>query len=348
MSTDTNPGNAPAPVTPAKTRRLGRGLASLMASTRTAAPASPDLPAAAPAAPPDSPAQYVPVRPQPQPVQVAVAPDRSPLELPIDAIGPNPYQPRRTFLDADLADLASSIRRDGVLQPLLVVPQLDGKPGAYTLIAGERRLRASRLAGKATVPCIVKSATIEQMLEWALVENIQRSDLNPLERALAYRDFMDRFHATQQEVADRLGQPRSTVANYLRILDLCDVAQKLVVDGTLSFGHAKVLATVAGQEALQIALAKKVAEGGLSVRHLEQLVAASLGKPMQEPKKDRPAPAGKSQHILDLERQISRSIGTKVVIRPARPKNTGRILIEYYNLDDFDRILESLGATLES
>lgn len=344
MSADTNPGNAPAPVTPAKTRRLGRGLASLMASTRTAAPASPDLPTDAPAAP----AQYVPVRPQPQPVQVAAAPDRSPLELSIDAIQPNPYQPRRTFHDADLADLASSIRRDGVLQPLLVAPQLDGKPGAYTLIAGERRLRASRLAGKTTVPCIVKSATIEQMLEWALVENIQRSDLNPVERALAYRDFMDRFHATQQEVADRLGQPRSTVANYLRILDLCDVAQKLVVDGTLSFGHAKVLATVAGQESLQIELAKKVAEGGLSVRHLEQLVAASLGKPMQQPAKDRPAPAGKSQHILDLERQISRSIGTKVVIRPARPKNTGRILIEYYNLDDFDRILESLGATLES
>jgi len=184
------------------------------------------------------------------------------------------------------------------------------------------------------------------MIEWALVENIHRTDLNPLERAKAYREYIDRFRLTQAEAAERLGQARATVANHLRLLDLAQEVQERIADGRLTFGHAKVLASLIEQPQRQIALARKVTDQGLSVRQLEEIVAqrAAAAEPPTETKQ----PAGKSAYIRDLEDQLSRAVGTRVVIKPSRTKNRGRIVIEYYTLDDFDRIAASLGLELES
>jgi len=314
-------------------RRLGRGLASLMANTRLSG---------------EPPADASSGRYESDVPRGAAGALRQPvMDLPVESIRPNPHQPRKTFEAEPLAELADSIRRQGLLQPLLVVRQ----EGGYVVIAGERRLRAAKAAGLTEVPCVLREATREQMLQWALTENLQRSNLNVVDRAAAYRDYMDRFEVTQQQLAELLSIPRTTIANTLRMLDLCNSVQEMLADGTLSFGHGKVLASLAGRPEQQIALARSVVEGGLSVRHLEQLVAGIVNGE-SEPSAvaaDRGAtrPA-KSQYILDIERQLARVVGTKVTIRPARAKHKGRIILEYYSLDDFDRIVEALGATLES
>ena len=269
------------------------------------------------------------------------------LEIPLDHIQPNPYQPRREFDEADLAELTQSISRHGVLQPLVVAESAD--PAAerpYVLLVGERRLRASRQAGLAAVPCIVRSATPQQMLEWALVENIHRADLNPIERANAYREYMDRFDMTQADAAQRLGEPRATVANFLRLLDLPDEVQRLVGSPGLSFGHAKVLAALGSDAGRQISLARRCQKHQLSVRQLEALVAAErTGR-----KPDHPNGTGRSRpaYLRDFEDQLTRAVGTRVLIRPGRAKNSGRIVVDYYNLDDFDRVVAALGARLDS
>ena len=268
-----------------------------------------------------------------------------PLEIRIDDISPNPYQPRREFTPDELKELADSIREQGIIQPLVVCPANgNGVAAPYVLIAGERRLRASRLAGLNTVPCVVRQATPRQMLELALIENLQRADLNPVERAVAYRDYMDRFNITQQEAAEKLGLPRATIANTLRVLDLSDDVQKLLLNGKLTFGHAKVLAGLVHRSELQLSLAQRVASEDISVRQLEGLIAAATTQPgsaRREPKQKQP-------YIRDLEDQLTATVGTKVFIQPGRAKNTGRILIDYYSLEDFDRIAESLGLKLQS
>lgn len=328
-----------------KARRLGRGLASLMSSTRIPTGLEPS---AGQTETPATIGSYEPVSLAVAPAaEQARPPGGQPIEIPVSDVTVNPYQPRRTFAEADLAELTESVRRQGVLQPLLVASPKDANTSSYVLIAGERRLRAATAAGLKSVPCVVKSATPEQMLEWALIENVQRSDLNPVEKALAYRDYMDRFSASQQQLADQLGQPRSSVANCLRILDVCDEVQQMLLEGSLSFGHAKVLAGLAGQMEKQIALAGKVLEQNLSVRQLEDLVAQGVGDGVASPAPSEVV-SHKSQHIKDLELQISRAVGTKVVIKPGRSKHTGKIVVEYYSLDDFERIANSLGARLES
>lgn len=268
------------------------------------------------------------------------------MEILVSLITPNPYQPRREFDIEQLNELAASISQQGVLQPLIVAsasPPNEGK--SFVLIAGERRLRAARLAGLASVPCVVRDASPQQMLEWALVENIQRADLNPVERAHAYRDFMDRFRLTQAEAAQRLGQPRTTVANYLRVLDLCDEVQQMLVAGHLSFGHAKVLASLASQVDRQQTLARKAIAESLSVRQMENLIAAwGLPRQARSPK----AGSTKPPYLLDLEEQLTRTVGTKVAIAPGKGKHSGRIAIDYYSLDDFDRITALLGLKIES
>ena len=321
-------------------RRLGRGLASLMANTRTQVSQG--------ASPSDSATldtRYQSDGAQPPRGAGGYASDRK-ASLPIASIQPNPHQPRRTFAEADLEQLAESIRLQGVLQPLLVSPAGSNGSGRYVLVAGERRLRAAQAAGLEQVPCVIRTATAEQMLEWALIENVQRSDLNPFEQASAYRDYMARFGATQQQVARQVGLPRSTIANYLRIIDLCDEVQQLIADGSLSFGHAKVLGAFVGDPARQIELANKAAESGLSVRHLEQLAAVARGGDKARPPKA--APAANSQYIRDVERQLSQAVGTRVCVKPGRGKNTGRIIVDYYSLDDFDRIAEALGVKIQS
>jgi ParB family chromosome partitioning protein len=243
--------------------------------------------------------------------------------------------------------LSDSIRTHGVLQPVLVaeLPAGDDGAGRYRLIAGERRLRAAELAGVAELPCIVRAEQGAGLLEVALIENIQRSDLNPIERANAFREMMDSFSLTQDQVAQRLGLPRPTVANHLRLLDLCDDVQKLLVDGSLSFGHGKVLAALAGDAARQVKLAKAVAARGLSVRQLEELVKAGTEA---KPDKEGQTQINKSPYLSDVERQLSERVGTRVTIRPGRAKHSGRIVLEYYTLADFDRLVEALGGKLES
>jgi ParB family chromosome partitioning protein len=268
---------------------------------------------------------------------------QSPTEVSLDSIAPNPYQPRREFRPEELADLTQSILQQGIIQPLIVCSADGMSDKPYVLIAGERRLRAARQAGLKSVPCVVKSASKQQMLEWAIIENIQRADLNPVERAQAYREYMDRFNLTQADAAEKLGQPRTTVANYLRVLDLCDDVQKMLMDGTLTFGHAKVLAAAAGDVNRQVQLARKVVDGGLSVRQLEELMNGKATAVAATPAQPKIKPA----HIRDLEERLTQASGTKVVIQPGRAKNTGRVVIEYYSLDDFDRIAVGLGAKLE-
>jgi len=312
--------------------RLGRGLSSLISGTvpggRQPAQAEPAL---APA-------------PQPPPADGGAAPR----ELPVDDIRPNPYQPRRHFDAASIAELSASIARQGILQPLLVVPSSDPDAGGpYVLVAGERRLRAARDAGLTRVPCLVREATNEQLLEWSLIENIQRADLNPIERAEAYRRYMDEFHLTQAQVAERTGEARATIANHLRILDLADPVRELILAGELTFGHARALAALAGRDGDQRRLARRITTDGLSVRQAEALVAALVAG---RPQTDEPAKAAprKPPYLLDLEQRLSEAVGTRVTIRPGRAKGSGRIVVAYYGLDDFDRIAERLGLKPEA
>lgn len=318
--------------------RLGRGLSSLIINS-AAVPAQ-----AEPAAQTDHQAStYV------SDAAPAKPPAAGSREIPIDQIGANPYQPRREFDAEELAELTQSIIQQGVLQPIVVTAGGEGSGGLpFVLIAGERRLRAAKQAGLTTIPCIIRQASRQQMLEWALIENIQRANLNPVERANAYRDYMDRFGLTAAQIADKLGEPRTTIANYLRIIDLCDDIQKLLIDGKLTFGHAKVLAGLSGDPAQQLFLAHQTVEGDLSVRYLEGALirwnqAAGQGAAVRADLLQK-----KAAYIRDLEERLSDAMGTRVAILPGKAKNSGRIVIGYYTLDDFDRITAKLGMARES
>jgi ParB family chromosome partitioning protein len=274
-----------------------------------------------------------------------------PMEIAVDQIGPNPHQPRKQLDETQLEELTNSIRQQGVLQPLLVAPTsgqaTDGqKP--YILIAGQRRLMAAARAGLENVPCFIRQADSRQIVEWAIIENIQRADLNAVDRAKAYRDVIDRFGLTQAQLAEQMGTSRESVANYLRILDLCDGVQQLLLSDKLTFGHARALAALSGKPARQQALAKKVIADQLSVRQLEALVTAELTGRSGSESKSKRAKADKAAYIRDLEAQLTRHIGTRVNISPGKKQHTGKLTIDYYSLADFDRILSSLGAAVES
>jgi ParB family chromosome partitioning protein len=313
--------------------RLGRGLSSLIARS-----APTDEEEAAPSASAAAGPQAPPAEPR-GPVRAA------PLEIPTDQIGPNPHQPRRRFDPGALAELAASVAQQGILQPLLVARAGDAEAETpYVLIAGERRLRAARQAGLQTVPCVLRSATPQQMLEWSLVENIQREDLNPIERARAYRDYMDRFGLTQAQVAERTGDARPTVANHLRLLDLCDEVRAMLLEEKLAFGHARALGALAGKADRQRELAEQIARQGLSVRQAEQLVAAAVhaGEGRRAP--GRRTPRAKPAYVRDMEARLTRAVGTRVQIMPGRRPDRGRVVVEYYSLDDFERIAAALGV----
>jgi len=322
-------------------RRLGRGLSSLISKSTPAPPVETEPPSAV-----QTP-QPAPPQPQSVPTEPLAPKDAKPIEIPVEQIAPNPYQPRRQFDNEQLAELTASVREHGILQPLLVAPKGDNDVDSpYILIAGERRLRAAKLAGMNSVPCVTRQADARQLLEWAIIENVQRADLNPIDQAKAYRDYIDRFSLTQAQAAQKLGQPRATVANYLRLLDLSDAVQQLLLAGRLSFGHAKVLAGLAGRPAVQLALAGKAAARNLSVRQLEALVSAENSRNPDTPTQARRNT--KQPYILDLEQQLTQSIGTRVSIRTGRAKNTGGITIDFYSLDDFDRIIKALGVRVDS
>ncbi len=260
-------------------------------------------------------------------------------EINISAISPNPYQARTVWDEQELADLAESIKANGIIQPIIVRP---AGPG-YELIAGERRFRAAQMVSLTTIPALVRQATDEQLLELALVENIHRSDLNPIERAKAYQNYLSTFCLTQAEAAGRLGEDRSVIANYLRILDLPDEIKQMLSDGRLSMGHARAILALPTDE-LRRKLANRALAGRLSVREVERLVRKYLISNNQAKITARSKPA----HIQELESNLSRQLGTKVIIETRKNGQRGRIIIEFYSLDEFDNIAERLGlATIE-
>jgi ParB family chromosome partitioning protein len=255
-------------------------------------------------------------------------------EVPVASIQPNPDQPRRTFDADELRSLADSIAAHGVLQPVIVVESGDG----FTLIAGERRWRAAARLGLETIPAVVRTANEQERLELALVENIQRSDLNALDEAEAYRHLIDDFGLTQERVAERVGRSRPAVANTLRILDTAPLVQQAVGDGTISGGHAKALAGLDSHAKQEVLLASVVARS-LSVRQTEKLIAASRGEGSGTAAKQARDVDPDIQH---MEAQMREALGTKVTIASSR--KGGRITITWYDDEDLGRLVDRLAA----
>ena len=303
--------------------RLGRGLSSLISISELPVEAEVTLKTAPTTShPPTLPTSH---------------PSASPTDLPISQIHPNPHQPRRSFDDASLTELAASIRSTGLIQPILV-----RKVGQqYQLIAGERRLRAAKLAGLATIPAIIRDIDTVTQAQMALIENIQREDLNPIERAQGYRVLIDQLGLTQAELAGRLGEDRSSIANFLRLLDLSESVTTMLRDGRLSLGHAKLIAGIS-DPIEQERLANLVLLQGLSVRNLERAIKEG---PKHEAKK--PAPTATAAHLQDLEKTISRQLGLRVQLRAAAKKGKGRLIIHYASLDQFDELLARLKVSTE-
>ena len=271
----------------------------------------------------------------------SLIPQRSPgqggaIEVAIARVRSNPHQPRKRFDEDGLASLTQSIAEHGVLQPILVTETVDG----YQLVAGERRLRAAQAAGLERIPAVVRQLADRDQLELALVENLQREDLDPLETADAYRQLIDEFGFSQDDVADRVGRARSTVANTLRLLELAPGVQGAVADGRLTEGHGRALGGLPPE--LQDRVLDSVLGQELSVRQTEELV-----RRLREPK---PEPAGPAARAVDpdlerVEEDLRRALGTKVSL--ARSRRGGRIVIEYYSDEELGRLYERLtgGAT---
>ena len=244
----------------------------------------------------------------------------------------NPDQPRRDFDEASLQALADSIRQAGVLQPLLVVE----KAGRYRIVAGERRFRAAMIAGLDTVPCIVRDFTEEEQLEAALIENIQREDLNPIEEAAAVKQFMDTCGYTQEQAARRLGKSRPAVANLLRLLTLPESVRQDVIAGRLTAGHARVLAGLE-DDGRKIALAERTVLEGLSVRALEKLAAQMDMAPAV---REKPAPKPLPLELADMENRLRETLGLRTELKGTRKR--GKIVLQYYSEDELDRLYQCL------
>ena len=256
-----------------------------------------------------------------------------PADIPIDRIERNPYQPRTSFEEEALAELAASIAAHGVLQPVLVTETLEG----YRLVAGERRLRAAQLAGLDRIPAVIRQATEQDQLELALVENLQRADLNAMEAARAYRQLRDLFGLTNEAIADKIGKARPTVTNTMRLLDLEPEVQGAIEAGRIGEGHGRAmlgLAASAQRELLALAIAR-----GLSVRQVEELARRLRDAGDGTPRRATPARAADAE-IERVEDELRRALGTKV--RLARSRRGGRIIIEWYSDEELERLYERL------
>jgi ParB family chromosome partitioning protein len=253
--------------------------------------------------------------------------ERSVLEVPLERVERNPSQPRTRFNDEQLGELAASIAVHGILQPIVVRALADG---GYQLIAGERRLRAARMAGLDTVPAVVRETDgAETSLELALIENIQREDLNAIETALAYRELIDRFGLTHEAVARQVGKSRVAISNSLRLLDLADETRQAIIEGRITEGHGRALAAITIPE-LQRAVLAVVLERGLSVRQTEELVRR---KREEQPARER---RSLSHDLQDLEAQLRGLLATKVGI--VRTRRGGRLVIDFYSDEELDRL----------
>ncbi|WP_299421785.1 ParB/RepB/Spo0J family partition protein [uncultured Shimia sp.] len=291
-----------------KQRGLGRGLSALMADV-TEDTSRPDA---------------------------GAAPRRADLVVPIERIEPNPDQPRRDFTPEQLDDLANSIREKGVIQPLIVRK----KPGdRYEIVAGERRWRASQMAQLHELPVIVREYDDTEVLEIAIIENIQRADLNPVEEAMGYRQLMQKFGHTQEKVSEALGKSRSHIANLMRLLNLPDDVQVMLREGHLSAGHARALVTTDNASEL----ARKVVKDGLSVRQTEKL-AKKTGSLVEQNKKSRPK-THKDADTVALEGDLSANLGMKVSVDHVSGGENGKITITYQTLDELDELCRVLSST---
>jgi len=269
----------------------------------------------------------------PQGRDTETGPEGRAAEIPVVLIDPNPLQPRTRFDPEKLEELKSSIRATGVLQPILVRPAGE----RYQVVAGERRLRAAKEVLLERIPAIVRTVGDEELLELALVENLQRADLNPIEKAKAYRRLMQEFGLTQEEVAERVGQSRSSVANFCRLLELPKDIQDYVSRGTISMGHARALLSSPDGTA-QRRLAERIVKDGLSVRETERL--AALG----ETGKRKPL-TKKSPQVMRLEDRLKRHLGTRVRIYEGKKRS--RIVVDFYGPEDFDRLMQIIGLARE-
>jgi len=300
--------------------RLGRGLSSLMTNPVAVQPPAPDAGAA----------------------DDGKAPGKDAANkltyLPLDRIKPNPQQPRQRFNQAALDRLAASIQAEGVMQPIVVRP---GKGGnQYEIVAGERRWRAGQIAGIDAIPAIVRELDDRQIAEWALIENLQREDLNPIERAEAFQRLADRYDLSHDQIAQRVGVDRSTISNTLRLLNLSDEVQQLVREGLLAAGHARALVVLSDPKQ-QTHLAQRIVREGLSTRQVE-----AAAKHLTAPPGSQSAPpsvAPRAAHLADLERQIASHLGMKTRLQPARKKGAGKITIQFQSLEQFDDLMGRLG-----
>jgi len=290
-----------------KRRGLGRGLGALIVDTAVT-PASPEV--------------------------VAQAEAGGIRLLAIDRLAPNPHQPRAQFDSAALDELATSIRTHGIIQPI-VVSTVPDQPDSFWIVAGERRWRAARLAGQTSVPVIVREATPQQLMEWALVENVQRADLNPIEEAIAYQSLMAEFGLTQADVAARVGKSRPAIANTVRLLALPLAVQSAVVDERITAGHARALLALPDETTMQRAL-DEITKRELNVRQTELLVRR-LNEPAPAPVAPaRAAPEFETQ-LRHLEGRFRSALGTKVSLT-RNQDGTGKLVVHFYNDDDLESI----------
>ncbi len=295
-----------------KRRALGKGLESLLPGRSGFTPAAPAVAAVAP-----------------------VPDEGKPREIPVDQIERNPFQTRATVDENALRELSASIVATGVLQPVLVRPLADNR---FQLIAGERRWLASKMAGKATVPAILRHVSDEQAMEITIVENLQRTDLNPMEQARAYDRLAHHFKMTQEQMAQRTGKDRASVANFLRLLRLPLEVQQKVETGSLSFGHARTLLSLESPEAI-LKAAQKVSALSMSVRQTESYVQGLLN-PEKKSKGEEKEKPPLDPNVRDARDLLQRALGLKVSIEDKNGR--GRVIIEYSRLEDFDALLETI------
>jgi ParB family transcriptional regulator, chromosome partitioning protein len=260
-----------------------------------------------------------------------------PREIALDQIDRNPFQTRTQMNEEQLAELSASITANGVVQPILVRPLANGR---FQLIAGERRWRASQLAGRPTIPAILRQVSDEQAMEITIVENLQRADLNPIEQARAFERLSREFHMTQEQMAQRTGKDRATVANFLRLLKLPASVQARVESSVLSFGHARALLAFEHAEEMEKA-AQRVVSLSLSVRQTESYVQGMLHPEHKDKKAAKPEPPV-DPNVREAQEQLQRTLGMKVMIEDKGGR--GRVIIEYARLEDFDTLLEQLGV----